>query len=214
MVYHSHRALLAVVLVLVCAGCESSKKPILPPKVESPQRDPASPATVIVHPEYANWSQFPLGAQVTRSRIVSNKNGEVKVTTVLSLQDKTDDHVIVNSQVNVQRPGEPLEENPSEMTKFVARFELPAGMSEEFFQLPAAKAKRVGEESLDVHGKTILAEIYEWTENNEAGPMSIKLWRSNQVPGRIVRQEMVIEASQTKTLEELSSVAWDGKPSP
>jgi hypothetical protein len=38
--------------------------------------------------------------------------------------------------------------------------------------------------------------------------MTIKLWRSDEVPGRIVRQEMLIEASQTKTIEELKSVTW------
>jgi hypothetical protein len=206
---------IAVVLMFVL-GCESTKKPILPAKTDQSNQEQnasAEPSVKIVHPEYANWSQFPVGAQVTRYRVVSNKNGEVKVTTVLSLQEKTDEHVIVNTQVNVQRPGEKLEENPPESTKFVSKFLLPSGLSEDYFSLPSVKAKKVGEESLDLHGKTILADIYEWTESNETGPMSIKLWRSNQVPGRIVRQEMLIEASQTKTLEELSSVGWDGKPS-
>ena len=201
-------------LLILSLGCESSKKPILAPKTDKAQGTVSESAAMIVHPEYANWSQFPVGAQVTRFRVVSNENGEVKVTTVLTLQEKTDDHVIVNSQVNVQRPGEDMETNPPESTKFVAKFPLPSGLSEEYFQLPSLKAKRIGEESLDVHGRTIQADIYEWTESNETGPMSIKLWRSNQVPGRIVRQEMLIEASQTKTLEELSSVVWDGKPIP
>jgi hypothetical protein len=39
--------------------------------------------------------------------------------------------------------------------------------------------------------------------------MSVKLWRSDQVPGRIVRQEMLIESSQTKTVEELLEVKWE-----
>ena len=211
----SKRSLGVVALVLIFGtGCDSTRKPILPAKTDQTQNAAVEPAVMIVHPEYANWSQFPVGSQVTRYRVVSNQNGEVKVTTVLSLQEKTDEHVIVKSQVNVQRSGELLEENPTESTKFVSKFPLPSGLSEDYFSLPSAKAKKVGEESLEVHGKTILAEIYEWTESNETGPMSIKLWRSNQVPGRIVRQEMVIEASQTKTLEELSSVAWDGKPIP
>jgi hypothetical protein len=38
--------------------------------------------------------------------------------------------------------------------------------------------------------------------------MQVKLWRSNDIPGRIARQEMLIEASQTKTIEEIREVAW------
>jgi hypothetical protein len=38
--------------------------------------------------------------------------------------------------------------------------------------------------------------------------MIVNLWRSDQVPGRIVRQEMLIESSQTKTIEELRGVLW------
>ena len=205
----------ALVMMLVPAGCDSSSKPVLPNNAMAVQAAKATgedPGVSITHPEYANWSQFPVGAQVTRHRVISNATGEVKVTTVISLTEKTDKYVVVTSQVNVQRPGESLVENPADSTKFVASFQLPSGLSEDYFQLPSGKAKKVGEESLDIHGKTVLADIFEWTESNETGPMSVKLWRSNEVPGRIVRQEMLIEASQTKTVEELSSVSWDGAP--
>jgi hypothetical protein len=101
-----------------------------------------------------------------------------------------------------------LQENPPETTRFASRFKLPDGLSEEFFQLPNINAKKIGRENVEVHGKTVQADIYEWTESNEAGPMIVNLWRSDQVPGRIVRQEMLIESSQTKTIEELRGVLW------
>jgi hypothetical protein len=81
-------------------------------------------------------------------------------------------------------------------------------MTAEFFQLPSQKAKRVAEEELEIAGRKIQAEVFEWTESNETGPMQVKLWRSNDIPGRIARQEMLIEASQTKTIEEIREVAW------
>jgi hypothetical protein len=165
-------------------------------------------STKVIHPEYANWSKFSVGSQVTRYRVVSNNSGKVEVTSVWKLTKKTDDYVEVVSQVNVHRPGEPLQENPPETTRFASRFKLPDGLSEEFFQLPNINAKKIGREDVEVHGKTVQADIYEWTESNEAGPMIVNLWRSDQVPGRIVRQEMLIESSQTKTIEELRGVLW------
>ena len=190
-------------------GCGTSNKPILAPKVQnaSDQSDEVRP--MVVHPEYANWSRFPVGAQVVRYRVVSNEKGKVEVTSTIKLEQKTDRFVEIVSQVNVKRSDEDLQENPPERTKFLSEFKLPAGLSEDFFQLPSSKAKMVGEEELQVHGRSVQAKVYEWTENNETGPMAVKLWRSDQVPGRIVRQEMFIESSQTKTVEELLEVTWE-----
>jgi hypothetical protein len=35
------------------------------------------------------------------------------------------------------------------------------------------KAKKTGEETLSIAGREIPAEIYEWEEVNEAGPMTV-----------------------------------------
>ena len=202
----------AVCLVFTMAligGCGTSNKPILAPKVQNASDQPDEVRPMVVHPEYANWSRFPVGAQVVRYRVVSNEKGKVEVTSTLKLEQKTDRFVEIVSQVNVKRSDEDLQENPPERTKFLSEFKLPAGLSEDFFQLPSSKAKMVGEEELQVHGRSVQAKVYEWTENNETGPMAVKLWRSDQVPGRIVRQEMFIESSQTKTVEELLEVTWE-----
>ncbi|MFM8573049.1 MAG: hypothetical protein ACKOAU_15755 [Pirellula sp.] len=199
---------LAVAICLLTAGCGASNKPILPSSVN--QASDASDEAVadVVHPEYANWSRFAVGDQVVRHRIVSNKMGKVEVTSVLSLAEKTEAYVDVVSQVNVQREGETLQENPPETTRFPSRFKLPNGLTEDFFKLPSNKAIKVGDDTQVVEGKTIQTEIFEWTEHNESGPMTVKLWRSDEVPGRIVRQEMLVESSQTKTVEEIKQVRW------
>jgi hypothetical protein len=195
-------------LGFITSGCGSASKPILPKNLSQSSDGSNDKRLEMIHPEYANWSKFSVGSQVTRYRVVSNNSGKVEVTSVWKLTKKTDDYVEVVSQVNVHRPGEPLQENPPETTRFASRFKLPDGLSEEFFQLPNINAKKIGRENVEVHGKTVQADIYEWTESNEAGPMIVNLWRSDQVPGRIVRQEMLIESSQTKTIEELRGVLW------
>ena len=76
-------------------------------------------------------------------------------------------------------------------------------MDEARFLLPSAKAKETGTETVLVHGTQVDAKVYEWEENNEAGAMTVKLWQSNSIPGKIVRQEMFTKSSETKTTEEI-----------
>lgn len=203
--------LFATLSIAWLTGCSPSNKPITPKKqnVQHSRSIDDTPSLQLPHPEYVNWSRFNVGASVTRFRVVSNTNGHVEVTTKFTLTEKSDTHVLVTMQVNVQRPNEALEVNPEEQTRFPSEFALPDGMTAEYFELPSQKAKRVAQEELDVAGRKIQTEVFEWTESNETGPMQVKLWRSNDVPGRIVRQEMLIEASQTKTIEEIPSVTWE-----
>jgi hypothetical protein len=208
---HAHwLPLIASFIAAWLTGCSPSNKPIIPQKQNAQQSRvvDAQPSVQVPHPEYVNWSRFDVGASVTRFRVVSNANGKVEVTTKFTLTEKSDSHILVTMQVNVQRPNEALEKNPEEHTRFPSDFTLPDGMTAEFFQLPSQKAKRVGEEELEIAGRKIQTEVFEWTESNETGPMQVKLWRSNDIPGRIARQEMLIEASQTKTIEEIREVAW------
>lgn len=190
-------------------ACDSSRTPILPMTTEANPSLPNAAPQKMAHPEYANWNQFAVGAKVVRYRVVTNENGEVKEISTLTLTDQSIENLEVTTQVTVERTGEPIKVNPSEISRFPATFSLPSGLSEEFFILPNPKAKKVGVEQQEVHGKIVTVDAYEWTESNETGPMTVKLWRSDQVPGRIVRQEMLIESSQTKTVEELLEVKWE-----
>lgn len=209
-----HRSVWMIAFGTLCVGCDSNtqpKTPTVPAASEAPATSPSEPAvassnaasmgTMLDHPEYANWSRFPVGTSIMRKRTVTNEFGEVKVTTRMWLESKSEKEVVVGSQINVERPGQPLEENPDNLTTYPARFRLPEGMDPNLFLLPTAKAKRTGEEVLTVDGREIKADVYEWQESNETGPMDVKLWRSIDVPGRIVRQEMNTLSSQTKTIE-------------
>lgn len=142
------------------------------------------------HPEYANWSRFPVGTVVVRSKEVTNDQGTVRVTTTLRLAANTSDKVTVETQVTVDRMGHPLIENPPLRTDFPASFRVPAGMRIEQFTLPSLKAKLVGPETRQVGGQEWKTQLFTWQEVNETGPMTVKLWRSDEAPGRLVRQEI------------------------
>lgn len=162
----------------------------------------------VAHPEFANWSRFPVGTTVVRERHVNNAFGTVRVTTRMWLETKLPDKVIVGSQITVARPEQPVEENPEQLTTYPSEFELPAGLDPSIFTLPNPEAKLAGKESLEIDGRSIETDVYEWRENNEAGPMTVKVWHSAEVPGRIARQELLTLSSQTAVKEEIVSLAF------
>jgi len=183
-----------VSLLLVFAACSDRSQQGSRPQSSLPEGYVAPAPTehlpLVDHPEYANWSRFPVGTQVVRKKEVTNDFGLVRVTTTVRLSEKTADKVVLENQVTVDRSGEPLVENPPQPMQFAAKFRLPEGMKEEQFSLPSLKARQVSEEVMDVDGREFTAQVFAWNERNETGPMSVKLWRSDQVPGRMLRQNI------------------------
>ena len=166
-----------------------------------------------IHPEYANWSRFPEKAFVIRKRLVSNSNGTVVVTTKMWLEKKDTDEVLVGSQVTVERPNESIVENDEDVVRYPATYKLPKGMDEARFLLPSAKAKETGTEVIKIGNREFKSKIFEWEENNETGPMTVKLWRSDDIPGKIVRQEFFTKSTETKSSEEVIEHNLESDPS-
>jgi hypothetical protein len=193
-------------LAVLSCGCGqpagSQSRTSLPPGDVPPA--PASDRPLVDHPEYANWRRFPVGTTVVRNKEVANEQGIVRVTTTLRLVEKTVANVTIETQVTVDRVGHPLIENPPQRTEFPATFSLPAGMQPEQFSLPSLKARRVGETRCSAAGTDYPAELFTWEERNETGPMAVKLWRSDDVPGRMIRQE--IRGPMHESVEELSEL--------
>ncbi len=186
----------------VCFGCDlvnEPKKTIQMPAVSAV--DESLPKAI--HPEYANWSQFPEKSFVKRKRLVSNANGTVVVTTKMWLEKKDADEVLVGSQVTVERPNEPTVENGDDIVRYPATYRVPKGMDEARFLLPSAKAKETGAEVIKIGNLDFNTKVFEWEESNETGPMTVKLWRSDEIPGKIVRQELFTKSTETKSSEEV-----------
>jgi hypothetical protein len=185
-------ARVASLICLVGCGNKPAHGPVsqgpLPPGYIAPA--PTGNLPLVDHPEYVSWNRFPVGIAVIRKKEVTNETGSVSVTTTLRLAQKMPDKIVVESQVTVNRPGQPLVENPPLNLDFPAKFRLPAGMKLEQFALPSLKARPAGDETRQACGREFQTELFTWDEVNEAGPMKVKLWRSDDVPGRMVRQEI------------------------
>jgi hypothetical protein len=193
-------------LCLVGCGSQSSGGSSSQAALPAGYVAPASTANLplVDHPEYAAWSRFPVGAGVVRKKEVTNEFGSVSVTTTVRLHEKSADKVVVQTQITVDRSAEGLVENPPQTAEFPAKFRLPPNMKLEQFALPSLRAKLVGEETRDVAGREFKAEVFTWQEFSERGQMTIKLWRSDEIPGRMLRQD--IEGPMHHSVEEVVEI--------
>ncbi len=197
------KILLGVVSVVAFLGCDKSVNS--PPDGFSEEVAKKLEAVQVPHPEYEHWSKFEIGSYTVRQKQVAGKDGKTIVTTTVKLADKSKKQVVVETQITVKRGDEPELVNPSFTADFPAEFPLPKGMTVEQFSKPALKAELNGKESIEFRGKSFDCSKYTWTEVNEAGPMQVTVWRSDEVPGRTVKEisttEGVGESSSEEVLE-------------
>ncbi len=200
--FYKYATLTALLVSLALTGCSGSNSST-PQGYVTPDAQEELP--LVDHPEYTHWSKFPVGALSIRKKTVTNSYGSVYVTTTHKLAVNTDEKVIVEQQVTVVRP-EVTNENPPQELEFPAKFRLPKSVTLDVFNLPSRKAKLVGEEEVAIAGTNFKCQVYEWQETNEAGPMTVKVWRSDAVPGRLVREETLILSDGATSEEILTEV--------
>lgn len=188
-----------VMLCFLFTGC-SQKQPVRVPEISVSEVEPLQE---MIHPEFANWSQFGVGTKVVRRKEVLSPQGAVIVTTELRLADRSDKKVVIESQVTVERPNEPAEVNPSESVEYPASFQVPKGLTAHQFAAPSLKAKAVGLEARTLAETEYQAQVFEWQETNEAGPMSVKVWYCAEFPGRLLRQELNVTNHQVTNVEDV-----------
>lgn len=186
------------VLLLVFLGCvpEQPVTVVPPPKVYS--------GDLVPHPEYVNWSQFPVGTQVVRKDALASENGDLFQLTTLRLAKKSEAAVVVESQTTIQRAGKDEIGEVLEM-EYPAEFQIPDGMELDQFTAPSLTAELKGNETIDVAGKTFEADLFEFVDTAEAGPCAVTVWRSNDIPGKQAKKQIIgpdgNQLSSSETIE-------------
>ena len=94
---------LACVAFAVVLGCssQSSTKPVVA-DVQSSQ----ATGELVPHPEFANWSQFPVGTTVVRRDQLASENGDLFQVTTVRLAAKSAEEVSVEHQTTIERGAE------------------------------------------------------------------------------------------------------------
>ncbi len=202
---------ISLALVVVCtAGCGGSSAPPAPGAgavTVAPSAAPAGPMFDTL--EYANWKRFPVGTTVKRKSVTSTERSTNKVTSVntYTLRTVGADVIEVTRQNTTDRgDGTAPAVNPGETNRFNRQFAIPNGMTADDFNKPSRKAKVTGEEDVTVLGKKYKATVYSWSDSTEAGPLEVKLWLSEEMPGRIVKQVMKQSTLANTTNEEVVEV--------
>lgn len=193
------RISLVLGFALLTLGCGRD----VPQTTTAPAGEPAKPlGPPVLNREFANWSRFPIGTTV-KTKSVTQK-GDLHVTSVetLRLIEKSDYEIVVERQNTTERnDGSHGAVNPPERRKYHKSFSLPAGMSESDFAKPALKAKSAANETIEILGKKYNAEVFTWTDQTESGPLEIKLWRSDEMPGRLLKQTITLGKGDKTTNE-------------
>jgi len=158
---------------------------------------------LVDHPEYQNWSKFPIGTTVKRRNEIVNDNGVVVVLTTVKLIELNDKMAIVESQTTVEREGR-VDEKPPQTFDYYAKFRLMEGLTIERYSLPSPTAKKTGAEEIEVAGVKVMSDVYEWEGTLESGKIGIKQWRSDDFPGRVVRSETDYRDSTKSSSKEVT----------
>lgn len=188
----------SIVLLLGCNSQENSQQTI-----RSPATMP-SPGPIVANLDFANWSQFPEGTTVKIKSVTSRGKVETISIETFRLAKKTDYEVVIERQNTTERnDGSYKAVNPPENRKYAKTFSLPNGMKEEDFAKPSLKAKSAGNETIEILGKKYDAEVFTWTDHTEAGDSVAKIWRSKDMPGRMIKQTIEVAGIETKTKEEV-----------
>jgi hypothetical protein len=204
--------LLSAPLAAGCGGCggQPNGGAAAGAPAGAPGSGPAGPAgPMFATLEFANWKKFPVGTVIKRKSVAAAEGSTATVTSVITftLLKAGDEEVQISSQNTTERSDGSLKTvNPSVTIPYKRQFALPAGMTPEDFSKPARKAKKEGEEELTVLGKSYKAAVYTWTDQTEAGPLQVKVWLSEELPGRIAKQVMTNAALKTTTTEEVIEI--------
>jgi hypothetical protein len=203
--------MIAVVLMLGCGtGGNNPQSPaVAVGPVPSGSTPPAADLPLVSDLNYANWKKYPVGTTVRRKKVSTSTKEPGKTlieTSTLTLAEATDAKVVVETQITVEKSGYATVTNPPMKLQYLAAFRVPPGLTAEAMQAPDLKAKVTGEETVQVLGKEYKAKVYEWMGSTESGPMPIKLWLSDDMPGRQVKSEFKMEKGTSTAVEEVIEV--------
>jgi hypothetical protein len=188
------------------AGCDGQ-----PARAPRPVARPAAVDSVDLpvadNLDYVNWKSFQVGTSVTRKSVTRVGENYTASVETLKLLAANDTEVVVERQNTTERSdGSYKAINPPEKRTYVKSFRVPRGMKVEDLQKPALAAKEVGEDLVTVCGKSVKARVFQWSDRSDVGEMQVRLWLSDEIPGRIVKQEIKVPATKSQTLEEVTEM--------
>lgn len=185
---------------LLVSGCGPGRPA---PALNVPERKDDPEAKLLDNPDYVNWNRFPSGTTVVRESHITGPEGTTIETTTLKLKDKSNSQLTVEMQVSVQH-GDQLTENP--VFELTHRAKVRTRSTQAELLLPRPDATKAGTAVLAIEGRDYDAQIFEWIDTVEAGPMQVKVWRSEYFPGRVLRRETQVADKFGKQVNRVETI--------
>ena len=172
---------------------------------DTPATAPASQPTV--NPRYTDWARFKPGATTTMNSAITTKGKTANTTLTTKLDKVTADKVTIEVATGVEVMGHVMnaparkEEIPAQgwsqkMSSFTGN--LPDMSNDQ----ASAQNVTTGTEDIKVGDKTLSTTWTDFTETKEGTTAHVKTWRSDQVPGGVVKMQTDLSGKHEGTVVE------------
>ncbi len=201
----------ATVTLVLCMSLTSCERKLETPPGNAANRDgqpqlnvPSLPPLreMVEHPTYKLWGDFPVGTRVALKTVTDSRltPGQTVTTIVYTLRERTDDHIVVESQATTVYNSGRVEKNPPTSVRTQRLIALPPDMKKEDWGKPPPDQES-GEEEITVLGKTYKCRWNRSRSSTDAGEMITTTWTSSEMPGGLVKS-----VAEVKAVEEVTTI--------
>jgi hypothetical protein len=198
-------------LFMLVAGCNRGQHPNVSQSTpdspnagqQSDAQNSTEPREMVEHPTYKLWGQFPVGTSVTKRTTTDSEltPGQTITTIVYTIKERSDDHVVIESQATTTYHGGRVDTNPPSSVRTPRWIQLPPGIKKEEWGKEAGGAQ-AGDEVVTVGGKPYSSRWRKSRSTTDAGEMITTTWTSTQMPGGLVKSVSQVPAvKETTTIE-------------
>ena len=149
----------------------------------------SAPEPMVANPHYLAWAKYKPGTQVELEMNLLAGGQQMTTTVTMTLNEITPERAIVRSVARMSVPGLPSGQEHQQTHTFniivpqseADRAMRPAGGEGEL--------KQAGTEIVEAAGRTFQTKVHEFNGMVQGVPAQAKQWRSNEVPGGLVKIE-------------------------
>jgi hypothetical protein len=205
-------AILAFFCALSAAGCGSGHSAGQTPtggNSAPPNSDPVRGGAAstpsgeeVDNPQYKTWANLPKGTVAVQRTITETEGNDAKTVTTVTytLLEITPEYVKLRSQATTRRYDGYEAKNPPDINQVPHRLVLPKGIKKEDFGKPVNVTEQ-GEETITVGGKEYKTRWGQGKDRDEAGEVFVRTWRSDGVPGGLVKS-----VARTPAIKKVSTI--------
>ena len=156
----------------------------------APTTAPATaPEPLVDNPHYLAWAKFKPGTAVDLDMNMSVGGQQVTTSITMTLQEISPERAVVQSVAKMNVPGLPSAQEQKQTHTFNAK--VPQSEADHALLPPGGtgETKDAGTETIEVAGKTYQIQVREFNGTVQGQPAKGKTWRTEQVPGGLVKME-------------------------